>query len=534
MVGSSGIAPTSTSSLEILEEAVTTILSTLDLEQVLERIADLLHRRFGVERVSIRRILPDDPGQAELLLVRDPTGAGHLPGARVPLPGSAFGEAAATREPVVLADLDPDHPRFREEALLGRAGYRTLVCFPLCMDQGVLGTLDLAHRGGGAAATAWIEPAGRIARLVTIALQNSLLVTEVQRLNALLHRENELLKDQIRETRAAEDHSYYVAESPAMLDTISRVRAVATSESTVLIRGETGAGKEGVARLVHELSARANGPFVVVNVGAIPETLIESELFGHERGAFTGAGRRRAGKFEQAAGGTLFLDEIGDAPLPVQVKLLRALAERRIHRLGGTEAVDVDVRVVAATNRNLEGMTQDGSFRTDLYYRLNVFPIRVPPLRERPEDIRPLTEHLTLRHAARMHRKPPRVSEPVIANLTARDWPGNVRELENFLERALLLSPGPELRLVEAADALPAPIDGGRGGEPRPTPTFDAAVRDLLASTLAETGGRIYGAGGAADVLGLKPTTLQGKLRKHGLDPARFRAERVLRRSDAP
>ncbi len=378
MVDPLRLAPSPAVALEILEEGIATILSTLDLEQVLERIAELLRGRFGVGRVSIRRILPEDPAQAEVLLVRDRTGAGHLPGARLPLPGTAFGEAAATREPVVLADLDPERPRFREEAVLGRAGYRTLVCFPLIVDQGVLGTLDLAHRDGGAAGRAWLEPVGRIARLVAIALQNSLLVTEVRRLNALLHRENELLKDRIRERGGAAGAGAYVAESPAMREVISRVRTVAPSESTVLIRGETGVGKEGVARLVHEHSPRADGPFVVVNVGAIPETLIESELFGHERGAFTGAGQRRAGKFEQATGGTLFLDEIGDAPLPVQVKLLRAIAERSVHRLGGAEAVEVDVRVVAATNRDLEAMTAEGRFRPDLYYRLNVFPIRDP------------------------------------------------------------------------------------------------------------------------------------------------------------
>ena len=495
MVDTPRLVPTPAVSLEILEEAIATILSTLELEEVLERIADLLHRRFGVGRVSIRRIVPEDPSQAQVLLVRDPTGAGHGAGARLPLSGSAFGEAAATRTPVVLADLDPEHPRFREEAVLGRAGYRTLACFPLIVDRGVVGTLDLAHRESGTGERAWVEPAGRIARLVAIAVQNSLLVTEVRRLNALLHRENELLKGQIRERRTAAGGGTYVAESPAMLGVLSRVRTVARSESTVLIRGETGAGKEGVARLVHELSARADGPFVVVNVGAIPETLIESELFGHERGAFTGAGQRRAGRFEQASGGTLFLDEIGDAPLPVQVKLLRALTERRVHRLGGAQPVDVDVRVVAATNRDLEAMMDDGSFRTDLYYRLNVFPLRVPPLRERAEDIRPLAEHLVARHAARMHRKPPRIGEEVIRTLQGREWPGNVRELENFLERALLLSPGPELELVEASAA----VEGARRLRapvaPEPGRTFDAAVKDLLASTLAATGGRIYGEG---------------------------------------
>jgi formate hydrogenlyase transcriptional activator len=338
------------------------------------------------------------------------------------------------------------------------------------------------------------------------------MVAEIQRLNRLLGRENELLKEEIRQIKR---DTRYLAESPAMRQVLERVRLVAPSGSTVLIRGETGTGKEGLARLIHEFSPRFNAPFVPVNLGAIPESLIESELFGHEKGAFTGAARRKAGRFEQAGGGTLFLDEVGDAPPSVQVRLLRVLQEREVQRVGGTASVEVDVRVVAATNRDLERMVQQGTFRADLYYRLSVFPVEVPPLRDRPEDVRPLASYFLARQAALMHRRPPAVPEGAWRALEGHAWPGNVRELENLMQRALILSPGPELVLPE----IPAPPsrrgEAGRGGG---TPgRFDDEVRALVERALRACGGRIYGERGAAALLGLRPTTLQGKMRRYGI-----------------
>jgi formate hydrogenlyase transcriptional activator len=309
-----------------------------------------------------------------------------------------------------------------------------------------------------------------------------------------------------------------------MREVLEKVKAVAPSDSTVLIRGETGTGKEGLARLVHEQSSRSKGPFVVVNLGAIPETLIESELFGHERGAFTGATRRKIGRFEQAAMGTIFLDEVGDAPRPVQVKLLRALQERQIERVGGSGSIPVDVRVVAATNRPLEQMVADETFRADLYYRLNTFPILLPPLRQRAGELRPLATHLLALHAEHMHRHPPTVPDVVWQLLESHHWPGNVRELENFLERALILSPGdvltpPEAPGKSASLALPGATSAPEAGQATPerVEPFDTEVRRMLERALAATENKIYGDDGAAALLGLKPTTLQGKLRKYGL-----------------
>jgi formate hydrogenlyase transcriptional activator len=495
----------------IVEEAIELVLSTVDLAAVLSRTGELLRRHFGETRVAINRVSSDDPTRAEVVLVADPRQPSPELGTTFPLEGSAAGQALASRTPCVVDPLTPSAPRFREEAALAAFGYGSLVSFPLVFEGQVLGTLDIAHPPAEGLLACCFEVARQVAHLVAIALHNSLMLGEVQRLNRLLDRENALLKEEIRQIKR--DHRY-VAESPPMRRVVDRVRLVAPASTTVLVRGETGTGKEGLARMVHEFSPRFHAPFVAVNLGAMPDGLIESELFGHEKGAFTGATRRRAGRFEQADGGTIFLDEVGDAPPSVQVRLLRVLQERVVERVGGTEPVPVDVRVVAATNRDLEEMVARGVFRSDLYYRLAVFPVELPPLRERVEEIRPLALHILAREAALMHRRPPSVSEETWNALESHDWPGNVRELENLLQRALILSPGGELLLPD----LPSPR--GRAAASASTPEvrrFDDAVRDLLEGALARCGGRIYGPNGAAALLGLRPTTLQGKLRKHGI-----------------
>jgi formate hydrogenlyase transcriptional activator len=497
----------------IVEEAIEAVLSTVDLASVLERTGQLLRRHFGETRVAINRITSADPTRAEVVLVSDPRQPAPELGTSFPLAGSAAGSALAGRVPCVVDPLQPKAPRYREEPLLAAYGYGSLVSFPLVFENEVLGTLDIAHPPREGLLACCFEVAKQVAHLVAIALHNSLMVDEVQRLNRLLGRENAALKEEIR---AIKRDARYVAESASMKDVVERVRLVAPSTTTVLVRGETGTGKEGLARMVHEFSPRFNAPFIPVNLGAIAEGLIESELFGHEKGAFTGASRRRAGRFEQADGGTIFLDEVGDAPPSVQVRLLRVLQERVVERVGGAEPVKVDVRVVAATNRNLEEMVARGTFRADLYYRLAVFPVELPPLRERREEIRPLAAHFLARHAAAMHRRPPRVGEDAWAALEAHAWPGNVRELENFVQRALILSPGPDLQLPE----LPMPTGGGQGtalaAEAAPG-RFEDEVRALIERALAHASGRVYGPGGAAALLGLKPTTLQGKMKKYNV-----------------
>jgi formate hydrogenlyase transcriptional activator len=499
----------------IVDEAIAAVLSTVDMQSVLDRTGQLLRRHFGETRVAINRVLGSDPTRAEVVLVSDPRHPAPELGTTFPLQGSASGRALADRRPCVLDPLRPDEPRHREEPLLAAYGYGSLVSFPLVFENEVLGTLDIAHPPADGLLDCCFEVARQVADLVAIALHNSLMVEEVQRLNRLLGRENALLKEEIRQIKR---DARYVAESEGMRKVLERVRLAAPSATTVLIRGETGTGKEGLARMVHEFSPRFDAHFVAVNLGAIPEGLIESELFGHEKGAFTGANRRRQGRFEQADGGTLFLDEVGDAPPSVQVRLLRVLQERVVERVGGNDGVKVDVRVVAATNRNLEEMVARGTFRADLYYRLAVFPVELPPLRERREEIRPLANHLLARHAALMHRRPPHVGEEAWRALEAYDWPGNVRELENFLQRALILSPGHDLALP----SLPSPAF--RAQEPAQASDaapgrFDDEVRRLIERALSHAGGKVYGSDGAAATLGLRPTTLQGKMKKYGVAP---------------
>lgn len=500
----------------LMDEALHAILASVDLHVVLQRTATLMRRFFGLTRLTVHRWTPDDPDHAEVLLVDDPRVPVAEVGTRVALDTAACGPAIREKRLHVVEGLDADRPRFREERPLALDGYGALVSIPLLFEGQVLGTLDVAHAHGHGLLGCCLQSAQRLAGLVAIALHNSLMVEEVRRLNRLLEGENARLKDRIRNQA---ESARYVAESPRMRDIVGQVRRAAASNATVLIRGETGTGKEGLARLVHDFSPRFAGPFVTVNLGAIPETLIESELFGHEKGAFTGATKRRPGRFEQADGGTLFLDEVGDAPMPVQVKLLRALQDRQIQPVGGTGTVRVDVRVVAATNRPLEDLVASGAFRSDLFYRLNIFPVHVPPLRERPEDLRPLVELFLARHASAMNRRPPEVPEAVWRALAIHPWPGNVRELENLVERALILNPGPQLLLPE--------MPGVHGAAPAPTPeppeadatpgSWEDEARRLLDRALKACDGRIHGPRGAAALLGLKPTTLQGKLKRYGI-----------------
>jgi formate hydrogenlyase transcriptional activator len=310
-----------------------------------------------------------------------------------------------------------------------------------------------------------------------------------------------------------------IARSSAMRAAVSRAALVAGHTTTVLLTGESGSGKEVLAREIHRQSPRSHRPMLQVNCGAIPEALVESELLGHERGAFTGAERSHAGLFERAHRSTLLLDEVGELPPSAQAKLLRVLQERKLRRVGGEAEIDVDVRLIAATNRSLAAMVENGAFREDLFYRLDVFSIAVPPLRARRGDLAPLVASLTKELARKLGTEPPAVSRALLARFEAHDWPGNVRELMNVLETAMILGGGDTLELPEDF-----PRRTGRrqleasSGAPR----FQAAVREAIEESLRATRGKIYGADGAAVRLGLKPGTLQSKMRKLGIDRARL------------
>jgi formate hydrogenlyase transcriptional activator len=305
-----------------------------------------------------------------------------------------------------------------------------------------------------------------------------------------------------------------IGRSPALQGVLRLVDSVASTDAAVLIRGETGTGKELVAGLIHRLSARRTGPLVKFNCTAVPAGLLDSELFGHERGAFTGALARRIGRFELAHRGTLFLDEIGDLPLDLQPKLLRVLEEQEFERIGGTRSIRTDVRVIAATNRPLEELVATEQFRADLYYRLNVFPIDLPPLRDRPEDIPLLVRHYVAHHAGRLGRRIDTIPSDLMNRLVRHSWPGNVRELQHVVQRAVILSRGASLQLP--------PFGGRTVVALRPAAkvaTFDAVVREQILDVLRETNGVIAGSHGAAARLGLKRTTLISKMEKLGITP---------------
>ncbi len=346
-------------------------------------------------------------------------------------------------------------------------------------------------------------------------------VDELRQLKGKLQAENLFLR---QEAGLEGGDTGIVGRSPALLRVLEQIDLVGATSSTVLIGGETGTGKELVARAIHQRSDRKNGLFVAVNCAALPETLVESELFGHEKGAFTGAVARRAGRFEQADGGTLFLDEVGELPLETQAKMLRVLQSSEFERVGGGRALKTDVRVIAASNRDLEQAVRDGRFRRDLYHRLAIFPILLPPLRERREDIPMLAAYLVTRKARRMGRKIEQISNAVLDRLTSYDWPGNVRELENVLERAIILSPGTSLHL-EAIQLGPVSI--AKEGERNPqsaepekadgNDTLRARERAHILRICNATTWKIKGAGGAAEKLGLNPGTLYSRMKKLGI-----------------
>jgi formate hydrogenlyase transcriptional activator len=315
-----------------------------------------------------------------------------------------------------------------------------------------------------------------------------------------------------------------VGSSQPFLRVLGQVARVAPTDCTVLVTGETGTGKELIARALHKRSLRANRPFIRVNCAAIPQSLIASELFGHERGAFTGATERRLGRFELANGGTIFLDEIGDIPADTQVTLLRVLQERELERVGGSRTISVDVRVVAATNRDLKGAVGDGTFRLDLFYRLNVFPVHVPSLRERKDDIPLLAEHFIKRYATSTGKKIKKVNKRTLRLLQAYDWPGNIRELQNVIERAVILSDAETLSIGEGSlhreileiPQMPAPLNK----------TLLNAEKEMIEAALEETGGRVSGPLGAAVKLGIPRSTLESKIKSLQIDKHVFRSER--------
>ena len=424
-----------------------------------------------------------------------------------------WGRLAAAEYDLVLTDLVM--PGMNGLELIGRArAERPEVPIVVLSGRAIFRDVVEAMRAGAYDFIAKpVEDLEELAAVVDRALERRRLVAENENLRVT----NLALQEALGTAAPAEQ---IVGESREFRHALKDAEVVAPTDSTVLVRGETGTGKELVARLVHRLSPRREQPLVVVNCAAIPATLIESELFGHEKGAFTGAIQRKRGRFELAHGGTIFLDEVGDIPLETQVKLLRVLQEQAFERVGGAQTLQVNVRLIAATNRDLEAMVAQKAFRADLFYRLNVFPITLPPLRQRPEDIPPLALHFARKHAARMRRQLKGIAPEALERLQAYPWPGNVRELENIIERAVILCRDGWLRVDPKG--LPAGDAGAAGGEGHPAPeealvTLAEWERRYILRVLEQTGDVIEGERGAARILGLHPSTLRHRMMKLGI-----------------
>jgi formate hydrogenlyase transcriptional activator len=457
-------------------------------------------------------------------------------GRPMPAAGSGTERVGRLGRAECCADLHSASRSTEEDQRLKAFGVRSYVRAPLVFRDRLVGSLTFARltpRPFGGDEVALLE---EISRPIAGAVSNALAFEEIARLKNRLQEENLVLRQEIDEQAMFEE---IVGSSAPLRRLLSDVEKVSPTDATVLITGETGTGKELVARAIHRRSPRAARSLIKVNLASLPDTLMASELFGHEKGAFTGALQRRAGRFELANGGTIFLDEIGELPADVQVALLRVLQEGEFERVGGNQTIRTNARVIAATNRDLAGAIGEGAFRSDLFFRLNVFPLAVPPLRERRDDIPILVEYFVARHGARLRRRFRSVDRPTLSLLMDYSWPGNIRELENVIERASILAEGDVLRVDERmltagtkSRETASPAFAAREQAEAPAPPASgappASLRDeevrVIESALAATRGRISGASGAAARLGLPATTLESKIKKLGIDKFKFRS----------
>jgi formate hydrogenlyase transcriptional activator len=493
--------------LRTLLEVNNAVVSCLDSRRLFQAISASLRRSFALDYVSL--LIHDAEIHALRLQMLDfPDGSGLIrQGAVVPLDDSLAGYVFRTREGRIFNLEETRAISTTTGDLMEREGLRSLCCIPLISRGNALGTLNCGSRQPDFFAAEDLQFFSQVAGQVAIALDNALSYNRIEELNARLAEEKVYLEDEIRTGNRFEE---IVGQSRALNAILKQVETVAPTDSTVLIYGETGTGKELVARAIHDLSQRKQGTFVKLNCAAIPTGLLESEMFGHEKGAFTGAIAQRIGRFELAHRGTMFMDEVGEIPLELQTKLLRVLQEREFERLGSSRTIKTDARLVAATNRNLTEMVDEREFRADLYYRLNVFPITVPPLRDRREDIPLLVRYFVQQFARRMNRRIATIPTESMNALTRYHWPGNIRELQNFIERAVIVSPGPVLQ---------APVrELKRGPLGAAVVTLHDAEREAILRALRDAGGKVGGDEGAAAKLGMKRTTLQAKMRKLSID----------------
>jgi formate hydrogenlyase transcriptional activator len=495
--------------LKLILDLTNQVVSNLNFQELLREISASVRRVMHCDAAAI--MLPEPNGDELRVHALDfPESKGLFAEAiTIPIQGSMPGATFRDGTPVVVNRLDPAEIPPHMYAKAKGEGMNSFCDVALVSRNRTLGVLAVARREENAFDSGEVAFLSQVAKQVAIAVENALAYGEIADLKDRIAQEKLYLEDEIR---GEIDFEGIVGQSSALRHVLSLVETVAPSDSTVLLLGETGTGKELIARAIHDRSRRKDRTLVKLNCAAIPTGLLESELFGHERGAFTGAITQKTGRLELADQGTLFLDEVGDIPIDIQPKLLRALQEREFERLGSTRTKKVDVRLVAATNRDLEKMVEDREFRSDLYYRLNVFPIRIPPLRERPEDIPLLIRYFTQKYGRRMEKQIESIPAAAMKRLSAWHWPGNIRELENFIERSVILTHGPALQVPIAELTNNGKITPASG-------TRDAAERDEILRILKMTKGRVAGPEGAAARLGLKRTTLISRMKKLGIDP---------------
>jgi len=493
----------------LLAEITNILVSNLDIRSLLSAISASIHKVIPHDYACLA-LYDEKSGELRLQSLEDPYTEELIPaGMALPVEGTPAGRAFTHREPLVLnrletADFAPDVTR-----RLTGLGLKSACWLPLMAGDRTLGALSVGFRREAAFAESDVYLLKEVANQIAIAIDNALTFRNIAELKDRLAEEKLYLEEELR---TAYNFEEIIGESPGLKRALKQAESVASTDATVLILGETGTGKELVARAIHNMSARREHTFVRMNCAAIPTGLLESELFGHEKGAFTGAIAQKVGRAELAHQGTLFLDEVGDIPLELQPKLLQVLQEKEFERLGSNRTVSVDMRLIAATNRDLDQMVADQRFRSDLYYRLNVFPVVLPPLRERPEDIPTLACYFVQKYAPRMNKRIKTIPAETMGALTRWSWPGNIRELENFIERAVILSRGPILQApLGELKALT------KKAEPTRETTLVAAEREHILLVLREAGGVIAGPYGAAARLGIKRTTLNGMMRRLGI-----------------
>ncbi len=495
--------------LDLLLDVTNAVVTQLDTRALFRAVAPAL-RRFCSADVAALTLYDPETRRLKKHACDGPAGCEPPKGGEsvaLTLDASPSGLVFTTGTPRIFSASEL--LEFPESRHLPELGIRSSVSVPLATPQGVLGTLDLGSFLWDAFSPEQFGLLTRVAGQIAIALSNACSYERIEQRNAQLAQEKLYLEDEIRNEQLFEE---IIGRSAALRRVLREIETVAPTDSTVLISGETGSGKELVARAIHQLSGRREHAFVKLNCAAIPTGLLESELFGHEKGAFTGAISQRIGRFELANRGTVFLDEVGEIPLELQPKLLRVLQEREFERLGSGRTVRTDARLIAATNRDLGSLAAEHRFRQDLFYRLNVFPIHVPALRERREDIPTLVRHFAQQFARRMKKTIETIPAETMEVLTEYDWPGNIRELQNLIERAVILSPGPVLDVpTMALNRRQQPL------QDRSAETLEESDRRHIIAALDSSNWVISGPNGAAARLGMKRSTLQFRIRKLGI-----------------